>query len=83
MAAYNVTPGTWPYAMHSLHLGEQAIDTVHWGFRPEWAVEQGVPAATRVTIEKGSTGRYFRQIWRQGRAANPSRKRFLMYDLAL
>jgi putative SOS response-associated peptidase YedK len=72
MAAYNVVPGTWPYAMHTLHPREQAIDTVHWGFRPESAVEQGIPAAIRVTIEKGSTGRYFRHMWRQGRVIVPA-----------
>jgi putative SOS response-associated peptidase YedK len=54
--------------MHMLHEGHEAIDTVHWGYRPTWAVEKKIPMAINARIEKAATGAYFRHMWRQGRA---------------
>lgn len=69
---YNLPPGLYPDVMHTLHQGKPMFDTLHWGYRPQWAVEQGIPMATNARIEKAVTGRYFRHMWRAGRIIVPA-----------
>ncbi|TCS35642.1 putative SOS response-associated peptidase YedK [Paucimonas lemoignei] len=71
--AYNVAPGTSPWVMH--HLNEDQadeIDQIHWGYRPAWAAEKGIPMAINARIEKAATGRYFRHMWKSGRVIVPA-----------
>jgi putative SOS response-associated peptidase YedK len=59
--------------MHNLYEGGRAgFDTLHWGYRPQWAVDKGIPMAINARIEKASTGNYFRHMWRQGRVIVPA-----------
>lgn len=69
---YNVTPGRWPWVLHRLYEGKEALDTVHWGYWPSWAKEKGIPQTINARIEKAATGRYFRHMWREGRVIVPA-----------
>jgi hypothetical protein len=70
---YNLTPDSYPDVMHSLEEdGRPAFDTLHWGYRPQWAAEKGIPMAINARIEKASTGKYFRHMWRKGRVIVPA-----------
>jgi putative SOS response-associated peptidase YedK len=69
---YNAAPGTWPRMMHLFHEGRPRIDRVYWGYRPKWAAEKGIPMAINARIEKAASGRYFRHMWKSGRAIVPA-----------
>lgn len=70
-ANWNIPPGTSPYMMHTFDDGRGRIDAVHWGYRPNWAVEKGLPPAINARIEKAATGAFFRPLWKSGRAIVP------------
>lgn len=69
---YNVPPGSHPWLMQVDHDGRPSIDRAHWGYRPSWADERGMPMAINARVEKAATGRYFRPLWKRGRAIVPA-----------
>jgi putative SOS response-associated peptidase YedK len=69
---YNVPPGSSPWLMHRRGDEREHMDPVHWGYRPSWAAEKGVSMAINARIEKAATGRYFRHMWKSGRAIVPA-----------
>lgn len=68
---YNVPPGSKPWIMHQFGDGP-GFSQVHWGYRPSWAAEKGIPMAINARIEKAATGRYFRHLWTSGRIIVPA-----------
>jgi putative SOS response-associated peptidase YedK len=71
-ASYNTPPGTTPWLIHAFDQARPMIDTVRWGYRPNWAAEKGIPLAINARIEKAATGRYFRHMWLHGRVLVPA-----------
>ncbi len=71
-ASYNTPPGTAPWLIHAFDQSRPTIDTVRWGYRPNWAAEKGIPLAINARIEKAATGRYFRHMWLHGRVLVPA-----------
>ena len=69
---YNVAPGSRPLVLHRLHGDRPEIDSMHWGYRPAWAVEKRIPMAINARIEKAMTSSYFRHMWRSGRVIVPA-----------
>ena len=72
VADYNVAPGSWPWLMHTLHEGKESIDTVHWGYRPEWAIEKGLPEQINARVESAVSKPYYRGLMRTGRVIVPA-----------
>ena len=70
--SYNTPPGTTPWLIHAFGESGPMIDTVRWGYRPNWAAEKGIPLAINARIEKAATGRYFRHMWLHGRVLVPA-----------
>lgn len=70
-ARYNVAPGSHPWIMHRFD-DRAAFQRVHWGFRPSWAADKGLPMAINARIEKAATGRYFKRLWKSGRVIAPA-----------
>lgn len=68
---YNIPPGTWPWVMHTLHEGNENIDTIHWGYRPTWAIEKGFPAQINAQLESVVSKPYYRGLMRTGRVILP------------
>lgn len=70
--SYNTPPGSTPWLIHSFDPSAPVIDTMKWGYRPNWAAEKGIPLAINARIEKAATGRYFRHMWLRGRVLVPA-----------
>lgn len=70
--AYNIPPGTTPLLMHRLPEGGHHVDRLHWGYRPPWAAERGIPLAINARLEKAASGRFFSPLWRAGRVIVPA-----------
>jgi len=70
--SYNTPPGSTPWLIHSFNAGAPMIDTMKWGYRPNWAAEKGIQLAINARIEKAATGRYFRHMWLHGRVLVPA-----------
>jgi putative SOS response-associated peptidase YedK len=70
--SYNTPPGSTPWLIHSFDPSTPVIDTMKWGYRPNWAAEKGIPLAINARIEKAATGRYFRHMWLRGRVLVPA-----------
>jgi putative SOS response-associated peptidase YedK len=70
--SWNVPPGTRPWLMHRFGDDKAHMDLVHWGYRPSWAIEKGIPVAINARIEKAATGPFFRALWKSGRAIVPA-----------
>ena len=70
--SYNTPPGTTPWLIHAFDRSRPMIDTVRWGYRPNWAAEKGIPLSINARIEKAATGRYFRHMWLHGRVLVPA-----------
>jgi len=70
--SYNTPPGTTPWLIHQFDESHPVMDTVRWGYRPNWAAEKGIPLAINARIEKAATGRYFRHMWLHGRVLVPA-----------
>ena len=70
--SYNTPPGSMPWLIHAMNDEGPVIDTVRWGYRPNWAAEKGIPLAINARIEKAATGRYFRHMWLHGRVLVPA-----------
>jgi putative SOS response-associated peptidase YedK len=71
-ASYNVPPGSAPLCIHAFEDETPTFDTLHWGYRPNWAAEKGIAMAINARIEKAATGRYFRHMWQRGRLLVPA-----------
>jgi putative SOS response-associated peptidase YedK len=69
---WNVAPGSHPWLMHQFDDGQEGFDRVHWGYRPTWAAEKGIPMAINARIEKAATGPFFRHLWKSGRVIVPA-----------
>lgn len=69
---WNVAPGTRPLLMHRFGDDMLHVDRVHWGYRPSWAADKGIPLAINARIEKAATGAFFRALWKSGRAIVPA-----------
>jgi putative SOS response-associated peptidase YedK len=69
---YNIPPGTWPEVMHMLHDGIPNIDTLHWGYRPKWAIEKGFPQQINARIESAVAKPYYRGLMKAGRVIVPA-----------
>lgn len=59
---YNLSPGVWPDLMHTLDNGNPEIDTIHWGYRPEWAVEKGYPPQINARVENAISKPFYRAL---------------------
>ena len=70
--SYNTSPGSTPLLIHAFDAERPLIDTVKWGYRPNWAAEKGIALAINARIEKAATGRYFRHMWLRGRVLVPA-----------
>jgi putative SOS response-associated peptidase YedK len=70
--SYNTPPGSTPWLIHPFDAEGPLIDTVKWGYRPNWAAEKGIALAINARIEKAATGRYFRHMWLRGRVLVPA-----------
>lgn len=63
---YNVAPGTRVLLLHQDPEGLR-LTPVNWGYAPFWA--QGKrPPPINARVETAATSRYFRGIWKSGRA---------------
>ncbi|WP_334188967.1 SOS response-associated peptidase [Noviherbaspirillum sp.] len=71
-ANWNVPPGSHPWMMHTLDDDAGRIEPMHWGYRPSWAMEKGLPMAINARIEKAATGAFFRGLWKSGRVIVPA-----------
>lgn len=69
---WNIPPGTDPWLMHRIGDDRNHMERVHWGYRPSWAAEKGIPAAINARIEKAATGPFFRSLFGSGRAIVPA-----------
>lgn len=70
---WNVAPGSTPLLMHRFGDDDTLyVDRVHWGYRPSWAADKGIPQAINARIEKAATGAYFRPLWKAGRVIVPA-----------
>src|SRR3954463_15159680 len=68
---YNGAPGIDHWIMH--HLAEHdGMTRLHWGYRPKWAADKGLPVSINARIEKAATGAYFRGLWKSGRIIVPA-----------
>lgn len=70
-AHYNIPPASHPWMMHCF-ADKPAFKRVHWGYRPSWAAEKGIPLAINARIEKAATGTYFKRLWKTGRILVPA-----------
>lgn len=70
--SYNEPPGKWPDVMHTLTEGKNDFDTIHWGYRPAWAVEKGFPQQINARVENAMTKPFYRALWRAGRVIVPA-----------
>ncbi len=57
--------------MHTLYEGNENIDTVHWGYRPKWAIEKGFPPQINARIESVVLKPYYRGLMHTGRVIVP------------
>lgn len=70
--AWNTPPGTTPLLLHRLPDGGFHVDRLHWGYRPQWAAQRGIPFAINARLEKAATGRFFAPLWKRGRVLVPA-----------
>ena len=69
-ARYNIAPTQRSAVLRSTEQG-LAIDSVRWGWAPFWA--QGKrPAPINARVETVATGKFFRQLWPNGRVLVPA-----------
>jgi putative SOS response-associated peptidase YedK len=71
-AVFNIPPGTTPLLLHCLPDGGFHAQRLHWGYRPRWAQERGLPMAINARLEKAASGRFFGPLWRKGRVIVPA-----------
>ena len=67
---YNVAPSTRVQVLHAAEDGLH-IDAVKWGWAPFWA-KGNRPNPINARVETVTTGKFFKQLWPNGRALVPS-----------
>ena len=67
---YNVAPSTRVQVLHAVEDGLH-IDAVKWGWAPFWAKGKR-PDPINARVETVTTGKFFKQLWPNGRALVPS-----------
>ena len=67
---YNVAPSTRVQVLHAAENGLH-IDAVKWGWAPFWAKGKR-PDPINARVETVTTGKFFKQLWPNGRALVPS-----------
>lgn len=67
---YNVAPSTRVQLLHAAEDGLH-IDAVKWGWAPSWAKGKR-PDPINARVETVTTGKFFKQLWPNGRALVPS-----------
>ncbi len=67
---YNVTPSARVQVLHTAEDGLH-IDAVKWGWAPFWAKGKR-PDPINARVETVTTGKFFKQLWPNGRALVPS-----------
>lgn len=67
---YNVAPSTRVQVLHTDEDGLH-IDAVKWGWAPFWAKGKR-PDPINARVETVTTGKFFKQLWPNGRALVPS-----------
>lgn len=67
---YNVAPTTRVQLLHAAENGLH-IDAVKWGWAPFWAKGKR-PDPINARVETVTTGKFFKQLWPNGRAVVPS-----------
>ncbi len=67
---YNVAPSTRVQVLHTAEDGLH-IDAVKWGWAPFWAKGKR-PDPINARVETVTTGKFFKQLWPNGRALVPS-----------
>lgn len=67
---YNVAPSTRVQLLHAAEDGLH-IDAVKWGWAPFWAKGKR-PDPINARVETVTTGKFFKQLWPNGRALVPS-----------
>ena len=67
---YNVAPSTRVQVLHTTEDGLH-IDAVKWGWAPFWAKGKR-PDPINARVETITTGKFFKQLWPNGRAIVPS-----------
>ena len=65
---FNVAPGCHPVTI----FPDGALRRIHWGYRPAWAVERGLPHTLNARLESASEDAYFRPLWQHGRVIVPA-----------
>lgn len=65
---FNVAPGCHPVVI----LPDGAMRRIHWGYRPQWAAERGLPHTLNARVESAAEQPYFRSLWRHGRVIVPA-----------
>jgi putative SOS response-associated peptidase YedK len=69
---YNVAPTTRVEIIRPTENG-LSVDKVRWGWSPFWAKGEGKrPAPINARVETVMTGKYFKQLWPNGRALAPT-----------
>jgi len=64
---FNVAPGCHPVVV----FPDGSLRRVHWGYRPPWAAERGLPHTLNARVESAAEQPYFRSLWRHGRVIVP------------
>jgi putative SOS response-associated peptidase YedK len=69
---YNVAPSTRVEIIRPTEEG-LSVDKVKWGWSPFWAKKDAKrPAPINARVETVMTGKYFKQLWPNGRALAPA-----------
>jgi len=64
---FNVAPGCHPVVV----FPDGSLRRIHWGYRPPWAAERGLPHTLNARVESAAEQPYFRSLWRHGRVIVP------------
>lgn len=67
---YNIPPSSRVQILHGTEGGIH-IDSVHWGWAPFWAKGKR-PDPINARVETVTTGKFFKQLWPNGRALVPA-----------
>lgn len=70
IARYNIPPSTRVQILRGTEDGIH-IDAVHWGWAPFWAKGKR-PDPINARVETVTTGKFFKQLWPNGRALVPA-----------
>jgi putative SOS response-associated peptidase YedK len=65
---FNLAPGSHPVTI----FADAALRRVHWGYRPAWAAQNGLPYTVNARVESASQEPYFQALWEHGRVIVPA-----------